>query len=196
MTSSWHHLGTVTEWGAENRLRMIFFCCAGYSSFHRKESMRVKHSHKVSYTDEQDLEEQQKWCLIADWNEKIPPDSGFLLEMEKKIYCLYVFGFLFCFFFLLESYDLMQLVSCDLPLVEHGTEMFTHFMLWILAPFPASFVRCYFTQANAFRGKFFYISTIYWMANFIFFKSGLELVFSDTSSEKEISASCEAGRYF
>lgn len=38
-------------------------------------------------------------CLLAA-NEKMPSDSGFLLEMERRIFCLHGLGFLFVIFLL------------------------------------------------------------------------------------------------
>lgn len=133
-------------------------------------------------------------CLLTEMRRYLQIQGSCWKWKRGFTVCMFL-GFYFVFFFTGELW--FNAVGFLWPTFGGARYWNVHyFMLWILAPFPASFVRCYFTQANAFRGKFFYISTIYWMANFIFFKSGLELVFSDTSSEKEISASCEAGRYF
>lgn len=131
-----------------------------------------------------------------------PPDSGFLLKMERRTFCLYGFGLLFVFWFYTIEFCCNAVGFCDLPLVGCGTEMFTWGLFCVvnLGSFLWIFCDLLF-HTNAFRSFLFYfilffISTIYRMANFISFKSIPKLVFSDTSVEKEISASCEAGRYF
>lgn len=128
----------------------------------------------ISYMDEQDLGSMKTsgWWF-ADWKW----EDGFIFrvlsENGKE-------GVFVIFFFLLEGcMDVNKVGFCDLSLMEHGTEMFSWGLFYVvnLGIFSCILCETLFRIIKC-RGNFF-ISTIYWVVNFIFVKSGLKLMFSD-----------------
>lgn len=151
--------------------RMVFINLAGYFSFHRKESTRIR----IQAYDTICMNKTWgAWKLAADvlltGSEKMASYSGFLLETEMSFY------FVWCgFFYTRELWMYVDKVGfCDWPLMKHGTKMFTWRLFYVVK---IDIFFCIVWQ-TLFHIISYFISIIYWMVNLIFVKSDLKLMFS------------------
>lgn len=204
MTSSWHHPWTVTEWGPENRLRVIFFSPAGYLLFLPwKGEGESKEGHRlvVSHRDEQDLGSRKSgvW-LFGDckWEDasrfRVLVGNG----KEDSLF-IWLYTLFFFFFFTLEL-CCKAVGFCALPLVGRGIEMFTWglFHLVNLGSFPCIFCETLFHTDKCIQRQIFKkISTIYCMAKFhLFKKHPWSSCFQTPLLRKKSLHPVRAGRYF